>query len=330
MPTYDPFSHGSYRAGVRTVEVHDAERSCTLPCEIWYPADPDELEQSEREARCAAGAFPFVVFSHSSGSGRRQSTFLCTHLASHGYIVAAVDHAELVIPALARAEDEPPARREERQRAWIANRVPDVTAVLGRLLRGAGQTEIPGLDVARVGVVGHSFGGWTALAAADCDARIGAVVALAPAGSSSPRPGILRVPHPFATGRRVPTLYLVAGQDTSLPLDGMIELYESTPGEKRMVVLRASDHLHFMDDAESIHEAVRAMSFPPELAWLPEAMRPIGELCSVASAHAFARGLAVCHLDATLLGRAEALDLLAVRIDEELEERGIDAFEYRR
>jgi len=144
--------------------------------------------------------------------------------------------------------------------------------------------------------VGHSFGGWTALAAPAVEWRISAVVALAPGGSSQPKPGIIPVKLTFTWGRDVPTLYLVAENDTSLPLAGMYELFERTPATKQMVILRRADHLHFMDNVEEVHETVRAMTFPGELAWILKEMRPIAELCSGEQAHLFVRGLTLCHM----------------------------------
>jgi dienelactone hydrolase len=160
-----------------------------------------------------------VVFSHSSGGGRRQSTFLCMHLASHGYVVAALDHSEVVATELARGADETAEQTAARQRAWMANRVPDVCFLLDHLLR-----DLPdpnwNLDAARVGIVGHSFGGWTALAAPDVEPRIRSVVALAPVGGANPKPGILPARLTFDWDRDLPTLYLVAEDDVSLPLAG--------------------------------------------------------------------------------------------------------------
>lgn len=40
-------------------------------------------------------SLPLIVFSHYSGGHRRSATFLCTHLASHGYVVAVLDHSEV-------------------------------------------------------------------------------------------------------------------------------------------------------------------------------------------------------------------------------------------
>jgi dienelactone hydrolase len=282
---YDPFARGPFPVGVRTVSAVDETRKLTLPCELWYPATADHtgqdcsdetrdaftvppldvrrLQAAVRDASAEAGPFPAIAYSHPSGGNRRSATFLCTHLASHGYVVGAVDHTEAVAPELARRPDETPDEKAARVEAWVANRPSDVRAVLDRVLAD------PSADASRVGAVGHSFGGWTVLAAVDVEPRIGAVVALAPAGASNPKPGMLRASLAFAWERDVPTLFLVADGDVCLPLSGMVELYERTPATKRMFVLRRADHMHFMDDVEAIHEGVRSMEWPGELAWLP-------------------------------------------------------------
>ena len=94
-----------------------------------------------------------------------------------------------------------------------------------------------------------------------------------------------------------------------------------------MVVLRRADHMHFMDDVEAVHEAVRSMTFAGDLAWLPKEMRPIAELCSGEEAHAFVRGLTLAHLDAALRGREDASQLLAGGLAEELARHGVDAID---
>jgi len=217
---YDPFARGGWPVGVRTIQAHDTARDRRFACEIWYPA-------------ARRGTYPLIVYSHPSASHRRAAASLCAHLSSHGYVVAALDH-----------------REDETAEQKIASRVPDVRFLLDHLLDAPGWDPDARLDPARVGIVGHSFGGWTALAAPDAEPRIRAVVALAPAGASRRKPGILPATLAFAWGRDVPTLYLVAEGDTLLPLDGMYELYERTPATRRMVILRRADHYHFMDDVE--------------------------------------------------------------------------------
>jgi len=348
---YDPFVRGRFPVGVRTIQALDAARNRLFPCEIWYPAaaryagqdtapdtqdffvvlarDTPRSQLAVRNAAAQPGTYPLILFSHYSGGHRRSATFLCTHLSSHGYVVAALDHSEVVAVELARRNGETDEQKTARTEAWIANRVPDVRFLLDHLLNGAALDSEANLDPTQIGIVGHSFGGWTALAAPDVERHIRAVVALAPGGSSQPKPGILRVKLSFSWGRDVPTLHLVAENDVSLPLAGMYELFERTPATKQMVILRRADHMHFMDNVEEMHEAVRKMEFSGELAWMQKEMRPITELCSGEQANLFVRGLALCHLDATLRQHQEARHFLAGDIKAELAQRGVDVIVHK-
>jgi predicted dienelactone hydrolase len=342
---YDPFVRGRFPVGVRTVHAVDAQRDRQFGCEIWYPAaahhagqdlaaetqdifrlPPHDTARAQTAIRAAAaepGRYPLIMYSHPSGAHRRAATFLCTHLSSHGYVVAALDHSEVVAPDLMRRDGETAEQTAARREAVIASRVPDVRFLLDQMLTGSrGDLE---LDPARVGIVGHSFGGWTALAATEADRRIRAVVALAPGGASRPRPGILPLTLSFRWGRDVPTLYLVAEGDTSLPLAGMYELFARTPATKRMVVLRRADHAHFMDQVAQLHDMFRTMPDAGELASIQKDMRPMAELCSEEQAHLFVRGLTLCHLDATLRCHGGAHALLHGNIVVELARRGVEA-----
>lgn len=285
MNAYDPFARGPFSVNARTVELRDDARDRLFPCELW---EPD-----------ATTTLPLIVYSHSSGANRLASTFLCTHLSSHGYLVAALDHSETFVPKLKRPASESAEEREARIAAVIGNRVPDIRFLLDQM------------NADRAGLVGHSFGGWTVLATPETDSRIESIVALAPGGASNPRPGMLPATLTFAWGRDIPTLYVVAENDTMLPLDGMRELFERTTSTKRMFILRRADHLHFVDDVEEKHEAARTMNWPADLAWLRDEIRPIGELCSGEEAHRFVRGLTLAHFDATLRDSEAARQFLA-------------------
>jgi len=344
---YDPFSRGRFTVGVCSFEALDPARNRRFPGEIWYPAAAEHAGQDmggETQDRFAvphrtatrvqlavrnavphSGSCPLVIFSHHSGGHRRAATYLCTHLSSHGFVVAALDHSEVTAPELSRQSGETPEQKAVRIKGWIKSRVPDVLFLLNHLLRGAALDLGVNVDSRRIGVVGHSFGGWTALAAPDVDARIGAVVAIAPGGSSRPKPGILPVKLALAWSQDVSTLYLAAENDVSIPLQGIYELFERTPRPKRLVILRRADHLHFIDDVEEEHETVRKIAFTGELAWIPREMRPISELCSGEKAHLLVRGLAVCHLDAALKQKADAREYLASDLARELSNRGVEA-----
>jgi dienelactone hydrolase len=306
---YDPFVPGRFTVVERSMQAFDAARNRSFPCDVWRSTEP-------------VGTCPIILLSHSSGgSGRRGYTFLTNHLASHGYIVAGLNHSELVAPELGHRDGETPEQRTARAEGAIASRVPDIRFLLDYLLTEAQ------LKPAPIGIVGHSFGGWTALASPEVVHEIRAVVALAPAGSSNPRPGILPAKLEFKWGRDVPTLVLVAHNDVCLPIDGMYEIFERIPAAKRMIVLHRADHMHFMDDVEQLHETVRTSPpWIPELEYLQKEMRPIAELCTGEQSHLFVRGLTVAHFDAVLKQNDQARRFLAGDIQAELASRGVEAF----
>src|SRR5438046_7306453 len=93
-------------------------------------------QQAIRDAAAHPGTYPLIIFSHASWHHRRGATFLCTHLSSHGYVVAALDHFE-VAAALGSRDGETSAHRKARVEAVIANRVPDVRLLLDPLLSAA-------------------------------------------------------------------------------------------------------------------------------------------------------------------------------------------------
>ena len=108
-------------------------------------------------------------------------------------------------------------------------------------------------------------------------------------------------------GKRTPRRRgLAAENDTSLPFEGMIEIFERMPQPKRMVILRRADHMHFMDDAAKLHEGFRTMQLPPELSEMQKEMLPMAELTSEEQAHRFVRGVTLAHFDAFLKGNAAA------------------------
>jgi predicted dienelactone hydrolase len=318
--TYDPFARGTSTAGVRTGTVVDDARHRRLVYEVWYPAEPTRAaerdsftmpgrpnasaQQAVRDATPRRGSHPLVVFAHSSYGDRRQSSFLTTHLASHGYVVVAADHAgNSAADLVARIGAAPmtPTERDAYIERIIADRVPDLRALIDRVIDGAAGEVSTTIDASRVGAVGWSFGGWSVLALPEQDDRVSAVVGLAPAGSRAPLPGIIPATLTFVWSRTVATLVLTGDADRFTPLDGVRDVYARAPEPKRMFVLRAGDHGHFADDVDQTG--------------------PTKD-----QAHVFTRGLALAHLDAALTRRAEAAAFLKSDVTRELKDRGVDAF----
>lgn len=352
MTTYDPFERGSLPVGVRTFNWSDPVRAGRpLAVEVWYPATdahrgadvaeatrdaydlipgfPPGWQEAVRDAAPRQGTYPLIVFSHGFGAHRRQSTFLCTHFASHGYVVAAMDHTgntvfETIQAMMAAQMGEPQPDPGTLLAELMPARPADVTFVIDQLLADAAEG-VPDIDGERIGMSGHSFGGWTTLMATRSDRRIRAALPLAPAGGWTPLPGVpLGEALDFAWGRDVPTLYLVADLDTLLPLHGIRELYDRTTASKKMLVLENADHMHFCDRIEEIHELFRMMP-PPIFDQLAKAIKPIHELAAPESAYRFVRGLGLAHMDAHVRGSEAAARFLAGDVVAALRAQGVAA-----
>jgi dienelactone hydrolase len=347
MSVYDPFLRGDDPVGVRTFEVTDASRERTLPVEFWYPAadahrgqdlDPETQdrfqpmpiapETSQAAVRDAAprdGCFPLVLFSHGYGGERRQTTHFCTHLASHGFAVASPDHVGNTMLDTFQQAMEGGANLSdslETIQRFIRDRPLDASFVLDRVVAGDGPVQV---DSDRIGMTGHSFGGWTTLQTTGRDPRIRAALPLAPAGGSAPfsegdtGSNPLRDQLDLGWSRKVPTLYLVAEFDTLLPLDGMRELIDRTPQPCRAVVLLNSDHFHFCDGVEQTHDLFKTMGpmiaasspDPEGTRALFQSMKASAELCPGEHAYAVIQGLGLAHMDANLRGNESAAKLLA-------------------
>lgn len=351
MTSYDPFARGSHPVGVRSVDATDTKRSRYLPIEVWYPADPslkgqdtDEAtmdsydllpgfpparQAAVRGANAAPGRYPIVLFSHGFGGHRRQSTFFATHLASHGYVVASVDHTGNTIIDMAQITlqvmmGQPMPDPGPLVADLITARPADVSFMLDSLLKGDLGVDPAHLESERVGMSGHSFGGWTTLQTTGLDKRIRAALPMAPAGGKSPLPtGVLREALNFAWDRDVPTLYLVADHDTLLPLEGMHELLADTRGTKRMAILHNADHMHFCDQVEATHEMFRTMPQVEPFSEIAKQLRPASELAPGIHAYDFNRGLGLAHMDAVLRGNEEAAAFLAGDLPSVFGSRGI-------
>ncbi|GAA1192471.1 putative dienelactone hydrolase [Kitasatospora gansuensis] len=167
---------------------------------------PHARSRSVFDAPVAGGGerFPVVLFSPGSGGVRTQNTAWAEELASHGYLVAALDHpydSAAVVLADGRTVDTAIASTGDRDKdnelavGWTAVRAADLGFVLTQLDaldRGEIADPLTGrLDTARVAVTGHSTGGAAALQAARQDRRFDAVIDLDgyPHGPTSPTLG---------------------------------------------------------------------------------------------------------------------------------------------
>ncbi len=344
--SYDPFERGALPVGARTLEIPNASRDGrTLPLEIWYPATDEQkgrdlaedtrdvfelvggmstYQRAVRDAEARPGKKPLIIFSHGFAGHRRQSTFLCTHLASHGYVVAAPDHIGNTIHDMMRSVMSGDLGAMYSDLPFILQARPnDVVASIDRVLDD--EWSAPLVDRDRIGVCGHSLGGWTSLTVTASESRIRAVLPLAPAGGASTIPGNpLRDLIKLDWDRDVPTFYIVAEKDTLLPLEGMHEIYGETRGPKRLVVLKNADHFHFCDSARTSHEMYRMLPQDQGLTSVNKDMAPFSDLCPAQHGHDITVSLGLAHLDATLKGSEPAADLVGGDLDALFGSRGIE------
>ncbi len=227
-----PAEPGDHAVGRRTITLVDEARDGReLTVDIWYPADEGAAAAAplsvysfipgvEFTAEFAAadvpvddaGPFPFVVYSHGSGGQRFVASDNAELLASHGFVVAAPDHAgNTAFDAFlgTEAPDEQIA----------VDRPADTAFVITELLAESAATDTPlagAIDPERIGIYGHSFGGYTALTAVSGvgdvppDDRIVAVVGQAPATRGITDAELEAVD--------VPTLLLSGTEDETTPI----------------------------------------------------------------------------------------------------------------
>ena len=251
------------------VVARDAARSREVPLRVYRPASPAPA--------------PVVLFSHGLGGSREGNAFLGEHWAARGYVAVFLQHAG---SDGAVWRDVPPAKR----RAALADaasarnlvlRAQDVSAVLDQLEawnRTAGHPLNGSLDLARVGMSGHSFGAVTTQAvggqsmgpagARFTDRRIRAALALSP---SRPRQGDVK--DAFGSVA-IPWMLMTGTRDVSpirdIDVSSRLSVFPALPpGDKYELVLDGAEHSAFGDGPlpgesgrrnPSHHRAILALS----------------------------------------------------------------------
>ena len=146
--------------GFRQMTIQDPFSKEPFPVSIWYPTamkakiamvGPYEMEIAPG-APVAEGKFGLIVISHGSGGGSLNHRDLAIYLAAHGYVVAAPEHPKDNYRDMTGVGS---------YEVW-AGRPRQISATIDALLGG----QVFGLNINqdRIGVVGHSAGGYTALA----------------------------------------------------------------------------------------------------------------------------------------------------------------------
>ena len=132
------------------------------------PVDPDARD------------LPLLIFSHAFASNRFQNFTLATYLARRGYLVAAPDHTcdANFVPF----PDDPVVLWVPDALFTAADREEDIRFLIDTFTEGAAEPFEGRVDPARIGVLGHSFGGFSATQYVMIDSRVSAMLQLASFG----------------------------------------------------------------------------------------------------------------------------------------------------
>ena len=274
--------------------VDPARADRPLLVDVWYPVDPADAvgdpstyqvlfifldsEVALDNPPVADRHFPLVLFSHGNGGLRFQSFFLTEALASHGFVVVAPDHTDNTLIDFLFGD---PTDESTLQSAL--DRPQDLSFLIDVMLSRSSDPSDPffeTIDSRRIGVTGHSFGGFTSLAMVSGitgaiaeqfgleipddfepippDPRVRAIAPIAPAST------------PLADSELetidVPTLVLGGTADVTTPLDPEVtrpfELISGRP-LYRADILDAG-HFSFTSLCDLI-QALLDLGIPPEL-----------------------------------------------------------------
>lgn len=154
-------------AGVQQIVVRSQERGTDLDVIVWYPASPGgeavllgesvffEGTEAMRNAPISTGRFPLILLSHGAGlAGRAEAlSWIATALAKEGFIVAAPTHPGNTGPDRSAAET---------MKLWL--RPPDLSETLDAIAKS--EAFQPHVNADRIGALGLSMGGSTALSIA--------------------------------------------------------------------------------------------------------------------------------------------------------------------
>jgi predicted dienelactone hydrolase len=245
---YDPLAiDPKFHAQTLDLSVHDEARNRDIPVRIYLPA--------------GGKAEPVVLFSHGLGGSRSGGEYLGEQWAARGYVAIFVQHpgSDDAVWKEAAPEERMTALRKAASLENFLLRVRDIPAVLDQLeIWNKGGPLTGRMDLAKIGMSGHSFGAVTAEAVSGetfavsgtklTDPRIRAAVIL------SPSPPVSTTAEQAFGAVKVPWLLMTGTKDIApigeADLKSRLAVYPALHGApKYQVVLNNAEHSAFTDRA---------------------------------------------------------------------------------
>jgi predicted dienelactone hydrolase len=215
-----------------------------LTVAVWMPSD------------ATPRPLPVILFSHGLRGCNTQSSFLMRALAAAGYVVLAPNHRDADCSKLAAARG--PEAMFARPNAWTdhsyEDRRNDFVNLIDTMRKQVPWSSL--IDWSKLGLAGHSLGGYTVLGLAGGweswrQPDIKAVLALAPFCEPFARHGALD---------RVTAAVMYQGGSADLFITPSLRrpggCYDKTPLPDYFVELRQADHLAWTDQQPRFHDTV--------------------------------------------------------------------------
>ena len=239
----DVHANGPFAAGARVIRytkssVVTPSQNRVLDTVIWYPTtagagpiDPTYNAVLDAALDNSGGPYPLLMFSHGSCGIPTQSTFLLPQLASYGFIVAAPPHPGntlLEFPDCGTIQAEAMSAQERPQ---------DIEFVLNALLAASTDQLSPffgAIDANRLGMSGHSFGGFTTYLTTAIEPRFKVAIPMAPfVGPAAPL--------------TIPSLTMLGQIDSVVDDNAIRTVYASGTAPKYLVEIKDAGHFAFSD-----------------------------------------------------------------------------------
>lgn len=218
-----------------------APQSTTLPetieisgitTSVWRPAAP-------------GGPAPLIIFSHGFRGSSTQSTFLMQALAEHGYLVVAPNHRDSRPFGSASTPQKPFGDPAEWDSTAYEDREEDIKALMAGLKADPQLSNA--IDWSKVGLAGHSLGGYTVLGLAGAWpgwrlTDVKAVLALSPYCAPFVQRGTL-------SALKVPVMYQGGTRDNGITPFVSKEggAFDGTPTPAYFVNLDGAGHFAWTD-----------------------------------------------------------------------------------